>query len=297
MHRYMPNALAGALIVLTIFAYTLIMVLPIYVLIIFKVLIPIRRCQRWCTLGMMAVCRVWLAMGRDILLYWTPLEVTIEDMPELSPQGNYMMVINHQSWNDIFILFMTALRQASFPRFFLKQELIWVPLLGPIWWGLDYPFMKRHSKEAIAKDPSLKGQDLDTTRKALERYKDMPVTVLNFLEGTRRTEAKHQAQKSPYKHLLKPKAGGLSFALSALGEQLDYIVDVSMYYPEGAQGFWALLSGKVNAVTVSARLLEIPETFRNGDYSNDPEFRAGFQQWVSARWEEKDELLDRLAKQ
>jgi 1-acyl-sn-glycerol-3-phosphate acyltransferase len=30
-----------------------------------------------------------------------------------------------------------------FLKFFLKQELIWVPVIGLAWWALDFPFMKR----------------------------------------------------------------------------------------------------------------------------------------------------------
>jgi hypothetical protein len=50
---------------------------------------------------------------------------------------------------------------------------------------------------------------------------------MNFVEGTRFTPAKHAAQQSPYKHLLKPKAGGLALALHVLGDRFDSLLDVT----------------------------------------------------------------------
>ena len=179
-------------------------------------------------------------------------------------------------------------RRAPFFKFFLKQELIWVPVLGLAWWGLDYPFMKRYSKATIAKHPELKGKDLETTRKACERYRNQPVTILNFLEGTRFTPAKHAQQASPYRYLLKPKSGGLALAISALGEKINSLLDVTIVYPEGAKGFWDFLAGRVRSVVVEVRQLTIPHAFYVGDYENDTEVRARFHQWVAQLWADKD---------
>ena len=38
------------------------------------------------------------------------------------------------------------------------QEALFI--LGLAWWFLDYPFMKRHSRDALQKHPELRGEDL-----------------------------------------------------------------------------------------------------------------------------------------
>jgi len=162
----------------------------------------------------------------------------VRGVDQLDPKGQYLVCSNHQSWNDIFVLMWAFDRRAPFFKFFIKQQLIWVPFLGLAWWGLDYPFMKRYSPAKLAKHPELRGKDLETTRAACERYRNVPVTILNFLEGTRFTKAKHDRQGSPYRYLLKPKAGGMALSLSALGEKINSLLDVTIVYPDGARGFW-----------------------------------------------------------
>ncbi|MCE6984794.1 acyltransferase, partial [Pseudomonas frederiksbergensis] len=78
------------------------------------------------------------------------------------------------------------------------------------------------------------------------KFRGKPTAIFNFAEGTRFTQAKHRQQQSPFKHLLKPKAGGVAFVLAALGEQLDALLDVTIVYPgDKAPGFWDLLSGNL----------------------------------------------------
>ncbi|MGH8540929.1 MAG: acetyltransferase, partial [Stenotrophobium sp.] len=158
----------------------------------------------------------------------------------------------------------------------------------------DFPFMKRYTPEQIAKDPSLKGKDLDTTRKACEQYKNVPVTILNFLEGTRFTPAKHDRQQSPYAHLLKPKSGGFAFTVSALGERLNSLIDVTIVYPTGAVGFWEFAKGRMRKVIVEVRQLRIPHEFYAGNYEADAEFRKRFQDWIAGLWTEKDRRIGEL---
>jgi len=185
-------------------------------------------------------------------------------------------------------------RRAPFFKFFLKQELIWVPLLGLAWWGLDYPFMKRYSAAYLARHPEARGNDLITTRKACERYRNLPVTILNFLEGTRFSKAKQAKQKSPYRHLLRPRAGGFALAISAMGEKINLLLDVTVVYPEGARGFWGLLSGQVQNVIVEVRQVTIPHEMYVGSYEQDPQFRKRFQAWIAEIWQVKDQRIAEL---
>ena len=202
-----------------------------------------------------------------------PLERPGPGGPEY--QHSYLVTSNHQSWVDILVLQYQLNRRIPLLRFFLKQELIWVPIIGLCWWALDFPFMKRYSKAYLARHPEKKGQDLATTRKACAKFSRIPVAVFNFLEGTRFTRAKHDEQQSPFRHLLKPKAGGIAFVLDAMGEQLKTLVNVTIHYPDGSPTFWCLLSGRLKDVVVRFEELEIPRQFVGKSYDQDAGYRAG----------------------
>ncbi|MEQ1439692.1 acyltransferase [Fontimonas sp. SYSU GA230001] len=288
MLSFLPAPLHGAVMMVLLIVNTLIWAVPVYAAILLKLLAP-RGAARDAVSRLVA----WLAQN------WAMVNVALVDLlmridwdihvdAQLDPKGQYLVCANHQSWNDIFVLMKAFGRKAPFFKFFIKQELIWVPVLGLAWWGLDYPFMKRHTKEQIEKNPALRGQDLETTRKACEHYRNQPVMILNFLEGTRFTVAKHVKQGSPYTHLLKPKSGGFAFTLSALGEQLNSLLDVTIVYPEGARGFWDFLAGRVRKVVVDVRQIRIPHELYTGDYETDPAFRARFHTWIAELWAAKD---------
>ena len=46
----------------------------------------------------------------------------------VSTKGQYLVCANHQTWNDIFVLMHAFGTRAPFFKFFIKQELIWVPV-------------------------------------------------------------------------------------------------------------------------------------------------------------------------
>jgi hypothetical protein len=117
---------------------------------------------------------------------------------------------------------------------------------------------------------------------------------MNFVEGTRFTATKKASQSSPFVHLLKPKSGGVAFVLSAMGEALHAILDVSIAYPAGAPSMRDLLTGKVPEIRVLVRQRPIPAEFTTGDYQGDREFRVRFQHWMNALWQDKDADLATL---
>jgi 1-acyl-sn-glycerol-3-phosphate acyltransferase len=205
-----------------------------------------------------------------------------------------MVNCNHQSWVDILVLQHLLNRRIPLLKFFLKQQLIWVPVIGLAWWALDFPFMRRHSHAYLKKHPGKRFEDIETTRRACEKFALVPTSVMNFAEGTRFTAAKHGRQQSPYRHLLKPKAGALALALGALGDRFDSLLDVTIVYPDGAPTFWQFLRGDLARVVVRARRVPIPSEFRQGDYTRDSAYRMAFQEWLQAIWRDKDELIDTL---
>lgn len=288
------ETLRGAVLFLLILINTIVAIIPIIVFTFLKLLIPIKPWRVFVSALLVRFGENWISRNSLILTHLTPFNVTIEGQEGLSYGGWYMVTCNHQSWTDILVLQHACNRRVPFLKFFLKQELIWVPLMGIAWWALDFPFMKRFSKEYLARNPHMKGKDLETTRKACEKFKDIPVSVMNFLEGTRFTRRKHDEQQSPYTYLLKPKAGGIAFVLSSMGGHLKSMLDVTIVYHDRRIEFWDLLCGRVNRVTVRIQQRDIPAEFQTGDYENDAAYRQRFQAWVGDIWSEKDALIGRM---
>jgi hypothetical protein len=113
---------------------------------------------------------------------------------------------------------------------------------------------------------------------------------MNFIEGTRFTEAKHEKQKSPFEYLLKPKAGGMGFVLGAMGDNLQKIVNVTIHYPEGIPTFSDFLAGRIKQINVHVDVTEIDGGLI-GDYVNDRPFKIKFQKRVNQFWLEKDQKM------
>jgi 1-acyl-sn-glycerol-3-phosphate acyltransferase len=199
-----------------------------------------------------------------------------------------MVSCNHQSWVDIFVLQHLLNRRIPLLKFFLKRQLLYVPVMGLAWWALDFPFMRRHSEGYLKKHPEQRFDDLRTTRKACEKFALVPTSVMNFAEGTRFTAAKHAAQRSTYRHLLKPKAGALALALNVLGDKFRWFLDVTIVYPGGAPTFWQFLCGNVPSIVVRAQRLAIPPVFATSDYAGDPRARKAVQRWLQELWRGKD---------
>lgn len=298
MLKRLPAPLVGMITTTLLLLNLAAWVCPVYVMILVKL----------CTRGRWRVrTSLWLAnmaqtwAGINVWIWDAMLGIewdirgieTLADSGILRRDGQYLVLANHQSLNDIPVLMKVFGLRAPFFRFFIKQELIWVPVLGPVWWGLDYPFMKRHTREQIEKNPKLKGQDIETTRRACEQCRNTPVTILNFLEGTRFTPEKHDKQKSPYAHLLKPRAGGAAFVLATIGDELDGVLDVTILYPDGRQGLWGLVSGKVRRVIVDVRTTEVPQQLIERDAADEAS-KPATHDWVSDLWRRKDARIDEM---
>lgn len=290
----MRRVLTGCSVATLLLINTLVLIGPLLVFALLKLLFRGRMRDR-CSHAVMWIAETWAEIDKLIFAACVPTQWDIRGDEGLRNDTSYLVISNHQSWVDIPALIQALNRRTPFFKFFLKKELIWVPLLGLAWWGLDYPFMKRYTKAFLAKNPELKGKDLEITKAACELFKRQPVTIVNYLEGTRFTPAKHAAQTSPYTSLLKPKAGGVAFVLAAMGEQLDAILDVTVVYPGyGIPGFWDMLCGRVPKVIVDIRTRPMDPALWQGDYENDPVFREKIQGWVNQLWLEKDARIAAL---
>lgn len=294
MLSFLPHTLRGILATLILVTSTLCWCIPLLGMSIIKLLLPFNAAQLALSKVMSVIAESWITCNKGWMNLVRNTDWDVKGLQGLHYDHSYLVTSNHQSWVDILVLQYQLNRRIPLLRFFLKQELIWVPVIGLCWWALDFPFMKRYTKAYLAKHPEKKGKDLETTRKACAKFSRIPVAIFNFLEGTRFTQAKHDEQKSPFPHLLKPKAGGIAFVLDAMGEQLRTLVNVTIHYPDGRPTFWCLLSGRLRSVVVRFEEMEIPRQFIGRSYDQDEGYRAEFQLWVNQLWERKDQLLAQL---
>ena len=241
----------------------------------------------------------WISSNSALIDNMLPRKDWRINLPDdIHTDGKYLLVSNHQSWVDTSIVQYIGEKRLPLTRFFTKFELIYIPIVGQAFYFLDFPMMRRHSKEAIAKNPALKGKDIEEAKRACALLKDKPFTLLNYLEGTRFTKAKQAQQKSPYKHLLKPRAGGLSLAISALGEDIDGILDMTIVYPDGVPSYGDLWKGNIKRLGVDLRYIDIPDTLfesiKQGGYENDEDTKAQMFDWVEQVWRQKDERISTM---
>jgi 1-acyl-sn-glycerol-3-phosphate acyltransferase len=296
MRDLLPYPVKGGLSFLLYVINTLFWASLLFCAALLKLLIPLSGWRRVCDVALNWIAGCWITGNNLNQSFINTTTWDIQGLDTLSPDRWYLVVCNHQSWVDILVLQRVFHGHIPFLKFFLKKELIWVPVLGLAWWALEFPFMKRYSKAYLKRYPHKQGKDIEITRKACRRFRTLPTSVMNFVEGTRFTADKHRRQDSPYRHLLRPKSGGIAFVLAAMGEQLTGILDVTIVYPGGAGSFWEFISGRVPEVVVRIETLPVTAELM-GDYFSDPDFRSDFQDWVNRLWQRKDLLIDTLSRE
>lgn len=250
-----------------------------------KLLVPVAGFRRACTDVLFWIARHWSAFDHVVYRLLYPVAWEIDVRGTLDPNASYLLIGNHQSWIDILLAFDQFHTRTPPLCFFLKRELLWMPVIGAACWAMDFPFMSRRSQRA----------DLEATRRFCERFRNQPVTVVNFAEGTRFSEAKRLARGSPYRHLLRPKAAGLAFTLGAMGEQFAGIIDLTIAYrPTKYPLLWSFLIGEQTDLAIHIDVLPVPAELMAGNYAEDRAFRDRFHAWLNALWQRKDARLERM---
>ena len=270
---------------------TIICSVPIIVAGLIKLLVPIpavwRSISVFCNFMMYCWCE-----GLALLLHLNPwLKWDVQGLEGLNKKNWYLLISNHHSWADIVVLCVLFRKHIPMNKYFLKQQLAWVPFIGLACWALDMPFMRRYSRSYLIRHPERRGKDVETTRRSCEKFRAHPTTIVNFVEGSRFTEEKKRETRSPYHNLLPPKAAGIAMALNVLGSQFDKLLNVTLCYPDNhTRPFYDMLSGRLTRIVVRINLVPIGEEL-HGDYVNDKNFKRGFQRWLNGLWEEKDRQL------
>lgn len=297
--KRLPQVARGAGALLVISVSTIVLTLLACVLAVFKLLAPEGAVREWFRRILARIAELWIGINNTMLGRYRQPVWDIELPAGLSRQGCYLVNCNHQSWVDILVLQRCFNRRLPLLRFFLKSELFWVPFLGVAWWALDFPYMRRYSKAELERRPELRGRDLENARRACEKFRNIPVAMMNFPEGTRFSPEKRDRYNSPYRNLLVPRLGGMGQVLYALGSELDALIDVTIVYPGRSTGqpaptFWQLLSGQLLRITVRAEWVEIPASLRGRDFRRDESFRKELEEWMQELWSRKDRLIQTL---
>ncbi|MBU2880385.1 acyltransferase [Psychrosphaera sp. B3R10] len=277
------------------FSITALVATSIFILGIIKLILPFKIVATILNFFINAIWRSW-AIGNLFAINLTnPVVWEIDDLDDFDKKSWYLLICNHVSWVDIMVLTQIALNTLPSPKFFLKNELKRTPFIGMAAWAMDMPFMKRYSRSYLEKHPEKKGQDIESTKKSCEKFKDIPTTIINFVEGTRVSPQKQKETKSPFKYLLPPRAGGIAFTLAAMGHLFSGVLNVTLNYPDNQNATTSILFGKLKRVQVRVEVLEVNDDIV-GDYFNDESFKVRFQTWLNDLWLEKDKVLARLNK-
>ena len=283
--------------ILIIFFYTILSITTAFFAIILgglAKLIPIKSLNKIITKIAHKIPVIWASISNQFLKFPRHHCWKIEGEPILNRNHSYILISNHQTWLDILVLGYVFNRKTPVIKFFMKKELIWgLPVLGLSCWLLDYPFLHRYSLKKVRKHPNLGNKDIYITKKSCKKFKEFPITIVNFVEGTRFTVTKHQHQHSPYQYLLKPKSGSTAIAIKELQKKLNGILNVTIHYSRPIS-FWNYFQGDCCRITVHYELLSLTSDLI-GNYYEDREFRCHFQKWLNVVWRRKDVLLDRLS--
>jgi 1-acyl-sn-glycerol-3-phosphate acyltransferase len=284
MSNPVVSAIKGCIASAVLFVNTLVCFSAMIPVALIKLLLPFRPVRKVIDYVLNKIAETWIGVNSLWMKGVQGKPWQVSGVEGFKAKGWYLVSANHQSWVDILVLQRVFNGRIPLLKFFLKQELIYVPIMGLAWWALDFPFMRRKGGKSLAKD-------IETARKSCEKFRIIPTSVISFVEGTRFTPAKHDQQKAPYQNLLKPKTGGLAMALETMGDQFDSLVDVTIVYPSGVPTFTDLLCGRVADVIVEVAQIKIPPELASAENAVKPQYRSQLQGWINELWGKKDQRI------
>jgi 1-acyl-sn-glycerol-3-phosphate acyltransferase len=265
-----------------------------------KLAMPTARLQKEMAKKLTFGLRLWCTYNGLILKLLSKTDIKVYGLKNLDPQKSYFLFSNHQSGFDIAMIGYIFRKAIPTPKYFLKKELFYIPFLGFACWALDMPFLHRKKAKDIKKNRPQRRIDLAVTQKACQKFQGVPTSIINFVEGTRVTKTKIKKQNSPYKHLIKPKAGGMALSLALLGQQFDKILNITIIYPEAEAIskpiLTAVLCGEISKVIVHIEQLPVPH-INYESYQTHASERIQFQKWLNELWYKKDNLIIQAVEQ
>ncbi|MBK2086064.1 acetyltransferase [Francisella adeliensis] len=289
MLKALKYAYYGLFSIICLLINSAIVFLPVIFFSVLKLIIPIKSVKYHCTTAVQALASFWVSFAILVTELFSPTEIEFEQNAELRRKNSYLIISNHKSWLDTLILILAFHKKIAFPKFFMKFQMFFVPLIGIVCWALEFPAMKRYSKEYIAKHPDKEGKDIEMTKEYCQSLSDRPTTIVNFVEGTRYTDQK--AKKSNYSHLLRPKAGGIAVILKSLSGKMTGILNTTIVYENPNQTLWDFMIRKTKKIKVKVDFIPIAEV-PLGDYFNNANDKKTFQNWLNNLWLKNDKYID-----
>ena len=200
------------------------------------------------------------------------LRFDIEDedsvLAELTKHDSPLIISNHQSWFDVFVLQSIISRRGPILKFLIKQELVWVPVLGWVCLVLDFPRLKR------LRDEATRSRDREVTLQASLKLPEEPGALMLFPEGTRKHSTKDKVRTSPYRNLLKPKVGGFDVIVKSVPKNTR-LLDISIRYGEADVNCWRCMGGCVDSIRIRVKATKIAQIEDSAS-------------WLKNCWHEKD---------
>lgn len=270
-------------------------ILPLTVLMLAKWLLPFPGVRSAIYRVMARIYQIAVGWDSWVLFRVMGINITLTGDEMTFPGQFYLAMANHQSWSDILILQHLFNRNAPILKFLVKRELIYLPIVGLICWAYDFPFLHRRGSQQM---PPVAGPGDDDARnlsKALTLFLRSSATIMNFAEGTRYTTEKAEKQRSPYRHLLKPRAGGLATILEILGDRLAAVLDITIVYDTGRPHFWHFLAGRISNVRVHVRTIAAREIFAETGSPADADHAKKVAGWINQQWASKDRRITRIS--
>ncbi|MBK2004312.1 acyltransferase, partial [Francisella orientalis] len=290
MINFIKYAYYGLFSLVCLMSTAIIAFIPVFIFSLVKLLIPIKSIRYLCTSAVQYSVSLWVSFVILIAKFFSPTKIEIEQNKELDKSGSYLIICNHKSWLDTFVLMMIFHKKIAFPKFFMKFQVFFIPVLGLIAWALEFPAMKRYKKEYLKKHPEKKGEDLKKTVEYCKKLSSRPTTIVNFVEGTRYTSQK--ALKSAYKNLLNPKAGGIAVILKSLSDRMVGVLNTTIVYDNPKQTLWDYMIRKTKKIKVKVDFIPISEV-PMGDYFTSETDKEYFQVWLNKLWQTNDEYISK----
>src|SRR5659263_140544 len=130
MLNFLPAPLvgliAGLLMVLNALFWVPILLLASCV----KLIAPIKAVRLLIDPLLLRIAEAWIAGNSGWMRLTQRTRWDVQGIKDLSYRSWYLVNCNHQSWVDILVLQHLFNRRIPLLKFFLKQQLIWVPVMG-----------------------------------------------------------------------------------------------------------------------------------------------------------------------
>ncbi|OCK85125.1 hypothetical protein K432DRAFT_67490 [Lepidopterella palustris CBS 459.81] len=225
-------------------------------------------------------------------------QITVSASQELPREESAIIVANHVSWTDFYMIQELALRAGMLGRcrWFAKKQLRWVPFLGWGLWAMGMPFVSGNWTR---------------DRKQIEKVftgitqRKWPVWLISYSEGCRFTPSRYTTgvqwckdhDRPIMKHTLYPRMHGFVATVNTLRhtKHVRGVYDITIAYAHGknfmeAPSFWETIATS----DLSKAGYKFYVHVDRYEMKELPETKEDLAKWLEGRWVKKGEKLEEL---